>query len=416
MDLAITLLGAAAIVLLTGISAFFSSSELAVFSVARHRVDALVSAGVPGSDALAALRADPHRFLVTALVSNNVANIAAASVATAVLVQYVSPSQAATGSTVFTSVFVIVLGEIAPKSYAVANAERHALRVARPVVVAQRVLRPVLFVFEALSGAVNRVTGGETEIESYLTREEIATLVLSGEETGALDAEESAMIRGVLELDTTRVTAVMVPRTDMVAVPDTATPEEVITTAAAEDVTRMPVYGENRDDVVGVVDVRDAIRASESGASLASVLDEPTFVPESKPVGELFEEMRADETRMVIVVDEFGAVVGLATVEDVIEEVVGEIVGRGETEHVSVVDADTAVVRGWTTIAHLNETLGLSLPVDGEFETVAGLITTRVGRLAAEGDRVEVDGVTLIVTDATPTRIRRVRVEFTTDI
>ena len=414
MTLTITLLGAAAIVALTAVSAFFSSSELAVFSVAKHRVDALVAEGVPGSDALAALRSDPHRFLVTALVSNNVANIAAASVATAVLVQYVPPSQAATGSTIVTSVFVIVFGEIAPKSYAVANAERHALRVARPVTVAQRLLRPALFVFEELSEFVNRFTGGKTEIESYLTREDITTLVLSGEETGALDADESAMIRGVLDLAGTSVSAVMVPRTDMVAVPETTTPAEAASIAAAEEVTRMPVYGANRDDVVGVVDIRDAVRADASGQALASVLDEPTFVPESKPIDELFEEMRDGSVRMVVVVDEFGSVAGLATLEDVIEEVVGEIVGRGETEHVRVVDGGTAIVRGWTTVPHLNETLGTALPNDGAFETVAGLIANRLGRLAAEGERVDVDGVTLTVTEATPTRIRRVRVEYPT--
>ncbi|GAB6879551.1 hemolysin family protein [Halorubrum gandharaense] len=413
MDLTIVLLGAAAIVVLTAVSGFFSSSELAVFSVARHRVDSLATEGVPGSESLAALRDDPHSFLVTALVSNNIANIAAASVATAVLVQAgFTGSQAATGSTVITSLFVITFGEIAPKAYAVAHAEKHALRVARPVVVIQRVLRPVLYVFEALSGAVNRFTGGEGEIESYLTREEIETLVLSGEESGAIDTGEGAMIRGVLDLEATRVTAVMVPRTDMVAVPADATPGEVVSLAAAENVTRLPVYGENRDDVVGVVDVRDAIRADERGDDLASVLREAVFVPETKPVDELLDEMQRDGHRMVLVVDEFGAVVGLATLEDAIEEVVGEIVGHDETEHVRPVDEDTALVRGWTTVAHLNETLGVDLPVDGEFETVAGLIHHHTGQLAGEGDRVEIGETTLTVTDATATRIRRVRVDY----
>ncbi|SMO37198.1 hemolysin family protein [Halorubrum cibi] len=411
MDLTLSFLGAAAILALTGISAFFSSSELAVFSVAKHRVDALVADGIPGSAALASLRENPHRFLVTALVSNNVANIAAASVATAVLVQYLPAGQAATGSTVFTSFFVIVFGEIAPKSYAVANAERHALRVARPVVAVQRLLRPILYVFEAASGLVTRVVGGDTAIESYLSREEIQTLVLSGEETGALDPDEGAMIRGVLDLGATRVTAVMVPRTDMVAVPDTATPREVVSAATAAHVTRLPVYGENRDDVVGIVDVRDAIRADEADEGLASVLTEPTFVPETKPVDELFAEMRESGARMVVVVDEFGAVVGLATLEDVLEEVVGELVGRGETDHVDVLEPGVAVARGWTTVAYLNDALGLSLPIDGGFETVAGLITERVGRLPEEGDRVAVGEVTLVVADATPTRVTRVRVE-----
>ncbi|MDZ5810674.1 hemolysin family protein [Halorubrum sp. AD140] len=412
MDITIAFAGVAAILVLTGISAFFSSSELAVFSVASHRVDSLVAADVPGARALSALRADSHRFLVTALVSNNVANIAAASVATAVFVRFgFSGGEAATGSTLVTSVFVIVFGEIAPKSYAVANAEKHALRVSRPVVAIQRVIRPVLYVFEALSGVVNRFTGGESDIESYLTREEIETLVLSGQAAGAIDPEEGAMIRGVLDLESTRVSAVMVPRTDMVALPDTATPADVLSTAGREGVTRMPIYGENRDDVVGIVDVRDAIGAHERGEPLSSALRDPTFVPETQPVDELFAELRSSGRRLAIVVDEFGAVVGIVTLADVVEEIVGELVGRWETNHVDVVAPDAAVVRGWTTVAHLNETLGLDLPVDGGVETVAGLITQRVGRIATEGDRVAIGGVTLTVTGATPTRVTRIRVE-----
>ncbi|WP_256402185.1 hemolysin family protein [Halorubrum salinum] len=411
MDFTIALAGVAAIVVLTAVSAFFSSSELAVFSVASHRVDSLVAAGVPGSESLAALREDSHRFLVTALVSNNIANIAAASVATAVFVRFgFSAGTAATGSTAVTSVFIIVFGEIAPKSYAVAHAERHALRVSRLVLAIQRVLRPVLYLFEALSGVVNRFTGGESSIESYLTREEIATLVLSGEAAGALDADESAMIRGVLDLESTRVASVMVPRTNMVALPATATPADVLSTAASEGVTRLPIYGENRDDVVGVVDVRDAIRATEAGDDLASALRDPTFVPETQPLDELFERMRSEGFRLAVVVDEFGAVVGLVTLEDVVEEVVGELVGRWEHDHVDVVAPDAAVVRGWTTVAHLNETLGLSLPSEG-VETVAGLITQRLGRVPAEGDRIEIGASALVVTDATATRVARVRVE-----
>jgi CBS domain containing-hemolysin-like protein len=412
MDITIAFVGVAAILVLTGISAFFSSSELAVFSVPTHRIDSLLAADVPGARALSALREDSHRFLVTALVSNNVANIAAASVATAVFVRFgFSGGQAATGSTLVTSVFVIVFGEIAPKSYAVANAEKHALRVSRPVVALQRVIRPVLYVFEALSGIVNRFTGGESDIESYLTREEIETLVLSGQAAGAIDPEEGAMIRGVLDLESTRVSAVMVPRTDMVALPETATPADVLSTAGREGVTRMPVYGENRDDVVGTVDVRDAIGAHERGEPLASALHEPTFVPETQPVDELFDEFRSSGRRLAVVVDEFGAVVGIVTLEDVVEEIVGELVGRWETDHVDVVAPDAAVVRGWTTVAHLNEALGLDLPVGGGVETVAGLITQRVGRIAAEGDSIVLGEVTLTVTGATPTRVTRVRVE-----
>ncbi|WP_058367045.1 hemolysin family protein [Haloparvum sedimenti] len=410
MSLTVSLLGIAAIVLLTAISAFFSSSELAVFSVAKHRLDAVVAADVPGAAALAALRADPHRFLVTVLVSNNVANIAAASVATAVLVQYLPASQAATGSTVVTSFFVIVFGEIAPKSYAVANAERHALRVARPIRVIQRLIRPVLFVFEVTTAAVNRLTGGEGEIESYVTREEIETLVISGQDAGALDATEGAMIRGVLDLEEMTVRGIMVPRTDMVAAPVDASLDEVIDAGAREGVTRLPVYGENRDDVVGIADIRDALTAREEGANLESVLREPRFVPETKPVDELLAEMRATGAGLVLAVDEFGAVTGLVTLEDVLEEVVGEIVGRGETQAVRVAGDGAAVVRGWATVGHVNETLGTDLPVEAGFETVAGLIHHHLGRIAEAGARVELADATLEVVEASGTRIKRVRV------
>ncbi len=413
MVLVVTLFGILAIVLLTAISAFFSSSELAVFSVAKHRVDSLVAAETPGSEALASLRENPHRFLVTALVSNNVSNIAAASVATAVLVQFMSAGQAATGSTIVTSFFVIVLGEIAPKSYAVANAERHALRVARPVVIAQRVLRPILYVFEVATAAVNRLTGGESGFESYLTREEIETIVLGGEQTGALDTDEGAMIRGVLDLEATVVRAVMVPRTAIVSVSETASLDEIIETCWREDVSRLPVYGKNHDEIRGTVDLRTALAARADGRSLSEITTESRFVPSTKPVDELLTEMQIEGHRMVIVVDEFGTVVGLATLEDAIEEVVGEIFSADERDPVRVVDSDTAVVNGRATVAYTNSSLDLTLPTDGPFETVGGLVSHHLGRLPEAGDRIELGSVVISVLDATETRVRRVRVDWT---
>ena len=412
MVLIATLLGVLAIVLLTAISAFFSSSELAVFSVPTHRIEGLVAAETPGSAALAALRDDPHRFLVAALVSNNVANIAAASVATAVLVQFVSSGQAATGATVITSFFVIVLGEIAPKSYAVANAERHALRVARPIVVLQRLLRPILYVFEVTTAAINTLTGGDPEFESYLSREEIETLVASGERTGVLATDEGTMIRRILELDVQTVNAVMVPRTAMVTVAATADREAVLETIARESVIRLPVYGETRDEIRGILDVRDVLAAGEDDP-LADLLVKPTFVPATKPIDELLAEMQREGHRLVIVVDEFGTVVGLATLEDVLEAVVGELFGEDDPDPIHVVDADTAVVDGRATLEYVNHALALSIPTEGPFETVGGLLTHHLGRVPAEGDRIEVGGVAVTVLAATPTRVDRVRLEWT---
>lgn len=412
MVLVLTAVGLLAIVLLTAISGFFSSSELAVFSVARHRIDALVAEEAPGATALAGLRENPHRFLVTALVSNNVANIAAASVATTVLVQFLPPSQAATGATVFTSFFVIVLGEIAPKSYAVANAEKHALRVARPVAIVQRILRPILLVFELSTAAINRVTGGESDFESYLTREEIETLVLSGETSGVLDTDEGAMIRGVLDLERTTVRGVMVPRTAMTTVRIDASLDEVVETCWRNHVVRVPVYGKSRDDIKGVADLRDVLRVRAEGGDLRDAVTDPVFVPSGKPIDELLAEMQLDGFRMALVVDEFGTVVGLATFEDAIEEVVGEVFDRNETDPIRVVDETTAIVNGWATVNYVDDRLGLSLGREGPFETVGGLVNHHTGRLAEEGDRIELGETVLTVLAANQRRVRRVRIDW----
>lgn len=411
LDLGLTLVGIVVILVLTTASAFFSSSEIAIFSLAKHRIDALAADGSAAGRTLGRLRSDPHRLLVTVLVGNNVANIAAASVATALLIQVLPSGQAVTGATVFTSCFVLLLGEIAPKSYAVNNAEPLALRFSRPLSAAQRVMSPVVAVFGAATDAINRFTGGSSEFESYLTRDDIETIVVSGAETGVLDSEEGAMIRGILDLGETSVRAVMVPRVATVGVSESASLEAIIGTCGDEHVTRVPVFGETRDDVRGVVDLRDAVRTQRAGGTLSDVLTEPRFVPDSKPIDELLVEMQADGLRMVVVVDEFGSVDGIATLEDVVEEVVGEILDHDEIPPVRVVDTGTALVHGRATVSYVNETFGLSLPEGAGFETIAGLVQSRTGELPKEGDRIEIADAVVTVLEATETRIRRLRIE-----
>jgi CBS domain containing-hemolysin-like protein len=204
----------------------------------------------------------------------------------------------------------------------------------------------------------------------------------------------------------------MIPRTEMVAVSASATLDEVAETCWRNHVSRVPVYGDTRDDIRGIADLRDVLHARAEGGTLADVLTEARYVPGTKPADELLTEMQAEGHRMVAVVDEFGTVVGIATLEDVIEEVIGELLDGDETDPVRVVDATTAVVQGRATVAYLNGSLGLSLGTDGPFETVAGLVNHHLGRLGEEGDRVELGDVTITVLDATQRRVRRVRIEW----
>lgn len=411
MSLTIAVLGVVAILILIVISGIFSSTELAVFSLTKHRIDALAAGPHPGGAALAELRGDPHRFLVTVLVSNNVANIASASIATALLAMFLDPGVSVAAGTLGISVTVIILGELAPKSYAVANAETHALRISRPILGFQRLFWPVFYLFDVVTRFLNRLTGGATDFESYLTREEIETLVLSGEHTGALDLEEGAMIRGVLDLEKTTIRATMVPRNKIISVPETSTASEVVEVGWREGVSLIPVYGEGLDDIRGVLDIRDALRAEAEGGSLSDYLSDPVFVPSGKPVDETLAEMQAKGHRMVFVVDEFGTVVGLATLEDLIEEVIGELIDREELEPIRIVADDTVIAHGWTTVELVNETLGTTLRTDGRFVTVGGLINHHLGRLAEEGDRVEFENAIVTVLDSSARRIRRVRIE-----
>lgn len=411
MSTTTAIVGIALILLLIAISGFFSSSELAVFSIPAHRLEALLSQEVPGSESLAILRRDPPRFLTTVLVSNNVSNIAAASIATAILVQFVSPGAAATVATITTSFFIIILGEIAPKSYAVAHAERHALRVAHPVLIVQRLLWPVFYLFERSVDWINLLTGGAPPAESSLSREEIELIVLGGAQSGALDVEESTLIQSVLELEETVVRALMVPRASIVSVSIDDSLETVIEACWRQRVTRVPVIGPSLDDIRGIVDLRDALRASATGEPLEAVLTEVRYVPSSKPVDELLTEMQAHGHRMVIVVDEFGTVVGVATLEDVIEEVVGEFFDHDETDPVRIVDETTAISNGWAPVSYVNEVLGTSLETDGPYVSIAGLVNHHLGRIAEEGDRIELETVTITVLDTTARRIRRVRLD-----
>ena len=281
--------------------------------------------------------------------------------------------------------------------------------------VIQKLLYPVLIVFETMTGMVNRVTGGDSHFEEYLTREEIETMVLSGERTGVLGTEEGAMIRGVLDLGKTTAQSVMIPRTAMVAVAVDASLDEIIERCWRERVTQLPVYEGTRDEVQGFVDLRDALRAHVEGGTLADAMTEAVFVPAVEPVDTLLTEMQRDGHRMAMAVDEFGTVVGVVTLEDVVEEVVGEIYEYHESEPISVITADTAEVDGWTTIDHVNETLALELPTDGPFETVAGLVAHHVDQLGEEGERVALDGVILTVLEATERGVKRVRLEWGAD-
>ena len=414
-ETAVTLGGALAVLVLIVLSGFFSSSEIAMFSLARHRVDSMVEEGVPGAGAVAELKDDPHRLLVTILIGNNIVNITMSSLATTLFGFYLSRGQAVIAATFGVTTLVFLFGESAPKSYAVENTESWALRIARPLQVAELVLLPLVVVFDRLTRVINSVVGGQKAIEtSYVTRDEIQNIIQTGEREGVIDEEEREMLQRIFHFNNTIAKEVMTPRLDMTAVSRDATLDEAIETCVQSDHVRVPVYDGNLDNVVGIVNLRDLVRERDYGAYDTDLEDlvEPTLhVPESKNVDELLTEIQRERMQMVIVIDEFGTTEGLITLEDMLEEIVGDILEDDEEEPFERQADGSWTVRADVNVDDVNEELDLDLPEGEEFETLAGFIFNRAGRLVDQGETIDYEGVRIHVGEVDNTRIMRARIE-----
>jgi CBS domain containing-hemolysin-like protein len=413
-DATVTVAGAVVIVALIALSAFFSSSEIAMFSLAKHRVDSMVEDGIPGSKTVSQLKNNPHRLLITILVGNNIVNIAMSSIATAIVGIYFDPGTAVLASTFGITTLVLLFGESAPKSYAVENTESWALRIARPLKYSEYVLLPLVVVFDRLTRIINRVTGGRSAIEtSYITRDEIQDLIQTGEREGVIEEEEREMLDRIFRFNQTIAKEVMTPRLDMTAVPKDATIDEAIETCVQSDHERVPVYDGNLDNIIGIVTIRDLVRERNygEGDTVLTDLVQPTLhVPESKNVDELLTEIQDNRLRMVIVIDEFGTTEGLVTLEDMVEEIVGDILEDDEEESFERINDRETLVRGEVNIDEVNEVLGLDLPEGEEFETLAGFVFNRAGRLVEEGERIAYEGITIRIEQVDNTRILKARI------
>ncbi len=416
-DTAITVGGWLSIGLLILLSAFFSSSEIAMFSLAGHRVEAMVEEGLPGAEAVSDLKSDPHRLLVTILVGNNIVNIAMSSIATGLFAEFMTRGRAILAATFGITALVLLFGESAPKSYAVENTESWARRIARPLKLSEYLLFPLIITFDYLTRIVNRVTGGRSSIESsYVTRDEIQDMIETGEREGVIDEEEREMLDRIFRFNNTIAKEVMTPRLDVHAVSTEATVDQAIETCVQSDHERIPVYEGTLDNIIGVVSIRDLVRKryyGEASPELDDVVKPTLHVPESKNVDDLLEEMQESRVQLVVVIDEFGTTEGLITLEDMAEEIVGEILEGDEDEPFEFVDDETVLVRGEVNVDEVNEQLGIDLPEGEEFETLAGFVFNRAGRLVEEGEEISYNGVDIRIEQVDNTRIIRARVSVT---
>jgi putative hemolysin len=416
---AITAIGICMILLLLMGSGFFSSSEIALFSLPTHQIDAMVEEGKRGARAVKSLKEDPHRLLVTVLVGNNMVNITMSSISTTLVGFYFDPGTAVLVSSFGITSMVLIFGETAPKSYAVENTESWARTVARPLTIVGKVLWPLISLFYYLTNVVNRITGGTSAIEeSYVSRDEIRNMIKTGEREGILDEEERQLLQRTLRFTDATTKEVMTPRLDMAAISKDATVEEAIEKCIQSGHARLPAYEGSLDNVIGVFDIRelaDADYGTFDDLKVADVINPTLHVPESKNVDELLTEMRENRMHMVIVLDEFGTTEGLITMEDITEEIVGEILMGDEDHPIEFVDDNEVLVSGEVNIHEVNEALDIDLPEGEEFETIAGFIFNLAGRLVEQDEEFDYENVTLRAEQVEDARIQKVRVTVDRD-
>jgi putative hemolysin len=380
------------------VAAAASGTETALTSVGRLRVRFLAEQGSSSAQILQRLRADPNRFLSTVLFINTlaliVASTATALMSDSILTRAGVPSGWRIWLTLLVSValsiVLLILAEVTPKTLAIAQAERWALAAAGPVNRIATFLGPILWAVTIISRGI---TGGRAARAPYLTEEELLTVLHVSEEQGVIEEQEHQMIHGIIEIGDKTVREIMIPRTDIVAVDRTAQLRDVAKLFKEHRHTRMPVYEDNIDHIIGLIHTKDLLLfytlSSSQKFDMDKVLRPIKFTPEQKKVDELLNEMRTEKQHMMIVVDEYGGTAGLVTLEDLLEEIVGEIrdeYDTGETEPLVILSDHEARVDAGFPLEELNERLHLGIEESGDYDSVGGYVHAALGKIAEAGD------------------------------
>jgi putative hemolysin len=395
------------LILLVLLAGFFAASEAALVSISRLRARTLTERRIRGARNVELLVDEKTRFLTAILVGNTIVLLAADSLATYIAISLKVPSGAILSTVIMTTVFLL-FGEVIPKTVATGDSERWALRLAVPMRYAAYILTPIARAFEFVTDLILRLFGIKHAHRPHVTEEDIRTLVNVGAEQRVIEEQERELIHSVMEFGDTIVREVMKPRPEMVAVSIEDSPRRVLDVVIAEGYSKLPVYQESKDDIIGVIHDRELLIALADGSlarnSMRELMRLAVHVPETKKIADLLREMQRDKFSLAIVVDEYGGTAGLVTMEDLLEEIVGEIRDEhdiDEQESISVISDREAVVEAGTNIEDVNAKLGTELPTE-DFETIGGYTVGLFGRLPKEGE--EIDGA-----DHTRLRVDRTR-------
>lgn len=413
--------GSVIIAILIFFSAFFSASETALTSVSKHKLRSLAKKKEEEEE-----KNEIHVFnqLLTALlISNNLVNILASSIAAVMLSQLIVKESVATiVSTILMTFLLLIFGEITPKILSRQNSEKFFEISMKVIVPLSKLLTPMVTFFVKVSNYFVKLLGGQTVTDTpFITMDDIASYLEIGREEGSIDHEEGLMIERTIAMDETLVKEIMIPRIDVVAVEETQTLRDIVELIMEEEYSRIPVYRETIDNVVGICYAKDLLSfIAQRGTDVVDkvrvkeLMRPPLFVPEVMPVSELLKEFKSKKMHMAIVVDEYGGTAGIVTMEDILEEIFGEIMDEyddHESTGIKKVDEFTYLVDATISLNDIERELRIEFP-EGEFETLAGYLLDKFHHIPKVGEQHEEDGISYKVVAASRNRIEKVLIKI----
>ncbi|MCD5398022.1 hemolysin family protein [candidate division NPL-UPA2 bacterium] len=411
------LIGLAVLLLL---SAYFSASETALTSLGKLKMKSLMEKEKKKALLLSLWVEDPNRLLTTILVGNNIANVAASVLFTIILLRLLGPTatgRAAALSMGIMTFLILVFGEITPKTYARQHAEGIALRTIGLLKFLSWALSPLIKSLVFITNVIIRFSGGKMDRPGpFMTEEDIRGMLSVGEDEGVLEEEEREMIDSIFKFGNTKVQEVMVSRLDIVAVEAGGSLTDILRAAAEAGHSRIPVFEKKIDNIIGVLYVKDLLnlwgKKDEEKLKVKDLIRTPYFVPETKKVDELLREFQKKKIHLAIVVDEYGGTAGLVTLEDLLEEIVGEIEDEydEEREEIKILEEGVALIDGRMDIGEVNERLSINLPEKEGVETVAGFVVDYLGRVPQTGEELTYENLLISVVEAERRRVVKMKI------
>ena len=404
----------AALIAMIGLSGYFSGLEVALVSIRRSKIEQMVKDKVKGASSLHKLKSNPSRMMSSVNLGNNLASIAATALATDISLKFFGDDGLAIAIGIMTFL-ILIFGEITPKTYCNANASKVAIKNSRILLIFGYVFFPIVWIFEMITKGMIKLTGS-SDMPPGLTEDEIKEVVEQGYKDKAIEKQESELVHGALNFDDIVIRTVMTPRTKMFKLNSKMMLFEALPEINKSGFSRIPVFADNTDQIVGIVHVRDVLKKLESDEkviSLEQIMREPVFVSQEKRVSDLLKEMQGRRTHMAIVLDEFGGVEGCVTLEDLLEEIVGEIQDETDTEKPSFQrDGQNAIVTdGDIEIDEINDIFQSDIPPGDDYSTLNGLLHEQLHDMPKEDDKIEIGSLRIIIEKVSKNKPEKIRIE-----